>query len=149
MFALNRFSVAAQDGGRHNTLAMEMARAIHPAFMTDRDSERPRMHWKMTMDLRSTLVTTEGGLDPFDGYVVFSLLHESRQKGEPGLEKEIAEYKRIVESKYGPYNSEDPLDLGMMLWACHWKSDEEWSNVLKEGAVTALSALLLFSQGPR
>ena len=50
MFALNRLSIASGDRAS-NDRAIELARAIHPAFVYDRDSPRPRMRWKMSMDL--------------------------------------------------------------------------------------------------
>ncbi|KAF8247131.1 hypothetical protein K440DRAFT_654902 [Wilcoxina mikolae CBS 423.85] len=139
MFALNRFSLAAAEP-RYNTLAIELAQAIHPAFMTNRDSERPRMYWKVSIDLTHPLVGTEGNLDPFDGYIIYSLLNETGGGGK--LEQEIAEYKKIVDAKWRSYHSDDPLDLGMTLWTAHWKyREEEWLSSIKDGAFESLVSL--------
>ena len=138
MFALNRASFTTLDPA-YNTLALQLAKAIHPKFVTRRDEPRPRIFWKMSMDLSHPLVSSEGNLDPFDGYCVFRLLHESRMAGEEGLDEEIADYKRIMEAKWGDYVSSDPLDLGMMLWTAHWRQAEDWAVTLKEGAMEALS----------
>jgi hypothetical protein len=140
MFALNRYSVAASDAG-YNSLALQLARAIHPAFVTNRDQPKPRIYWKVSMDLSQPLVRSQGNLDPFNGYNVFRLLHESRMPGEEGLETEIEEYKKIVDASWAAYDSEDPLDLGMTLWTAHWRLEEEWARTLKEGAADALSAI--------
>ena len=50
MFALNRMALAARDM-RYNELAIELAQAVHPRFVSARDSERPRVCWKMSVDL--------------------------------------------------------------------------------------------------
>ncbi|KAI0631272.1 hypothetical protein C8Q77DRAFT_1219398 [Trametes polyzona] len=140
MFALNRLACAT--GDRHyNDLAIELARAIHPRFVRDRDSARPRMYWKMSVDLSRPLVRSEGNLDPIDGYVVFSLLQEAHGDGEV-LAQEINEYKRILETKWRGYASDDPLDLGMTLWTAHWfVGKEPWATELSRRAATCLRAL--------
>jgi len=136
MFALNRYSLAAADLS-YNTLAIELAKAIHPAFMTDRDKERPKMCWKASTDLMHVLVGSEGNLDPFDGYIIFSLLNETAGGGK--LQQEIKEYKKIVDAKWESYHSDDLLDLGMTLWTAHWKyGEEEWLSTIKEGAFESL-----------
>ncbi|KAI0071742.1 hypothetical protein K474DRAFT_1606392 [Panus rudis PR-1116 ss-1] len=123
MFALNRMSVAKGEA-RYNELAIELAKAIHPAFVVNRDAPRPRMRWKMSMDLSQPLVSSEGNLDPIDGYVVFSLLQKTAGDGTI-LQEEINDYKRIVDTKWRIMESDDPLDLGMTLWTVHWLAAEE------------------------
>ena len=76
MFALNRMAKASGDIS-YNRQAVELARAIHPHFFVDRSAKRPRMIWKMSMDLSKALVSSEGNLDPIDGYVVVRLLQAS------------------------------------------------------------------------
>jgi hypothetical protein len=39
--------------------AFSLAKAIHPKFMRNRSSERPKMFWKMSMDLKQPLVLSE------------------------------------------------------------------------------------------
>ena len=48
--------------------------AVHPKFVYNQDSDRPRMYWKMSIDLSRPAVRSEGNLDPFDGYVTYKLL---------------------------------------------------------------------------
>lgn len=139
MFALNRMSIAKGDK-RYNDLAIQLARAIHPAFVIDRNSDRPRMRWKMSMDLSRPLVTSEGNLDPLDGYVVYTLL-QITSGDDQVLKEEIQDYKKIVDSKWKRIQSDDPLDLGMTLWTVHWSAAEEgWAATVLERASNNLRA---------
>ena len=139
MYALNRLGAAAADP-RYNALAVQLARAVHPAFVYDRDGPRPRMYWKVSVDLSVPLVRSEGNLDPIDGYVVYRLLQRSDGPESKVLEREIEEYRRIVETKWRGYRSDDPLDLGMTMWTSHFfgsgrgAEKEEWSESLLEAA---------------
>lgn len=144
MFALNRMSVVSGED-KYNDMAIELARAIHPRFMTARDSPRPRMYWKMSVDLSHPLVYSEGNLDPIDGFVIFSLLQQ-RSGDTEVLKREISEYKKILDEKWRHYQSDDPLDLGMTLWTAHWfagKTDCPWADHLVQRAATDLGALLV------
>ncbi|EAW08154.1 uncharacterized protein ACLA_028790 [Aspergillus clavatus NRRL 1] len=132
MFALNRLAVATGEP-RYNRLGVALARAIHPRFFVQRESARPRMVWKMAMDLSAPLVASEGNLDPVDGYVVFRLLQGAAMQSGDGavLAEEIADYKRVMERKGKHFVSSDPLDLGMTLWTAHWFSEkEDWAAQL-------------------
>ncbi|KAJ9216240.1 hypothetical protein DTO166G4_2172 [Paecilomyces variotii] len=132
MFALNRVSLASGDP-QYNRLAVQLAEAIHPRFFINRKSTRPRMVWKMAMDLSIPLVSSEGNLDPIDGYVVFRLLQAAAMEMNEGkkLDEEIGDYKRVMERKGEHFVSSDPLDLGMTLWTAHWFADrEEWATRL-------------------
>lgn len=136
MFALNRTELASGDKW-FNEQAIELARAIHPYFMVNRDASRPRMYWKVSTDLRRVLVPSEGNLDPIDGYVMLNLLQQTA--GGKVLEKEISEYKKILDTKWRRYVSTDPLDLGMTLWTAHWfDKQEEWATTLTERAFACL-----------
>ncbi|CDO70987.1 hypothetical protein BN946_scf184830.g19 [Trametes cinnabarina] len=141
MFALNRMTRATGER-RYNDLAIELAKAIHPRFVRDRDSARPRMYWKMSIDLKRPLVLSEGNLDPIDGYVVFSLLQATHEGDKDVLAREIDEYRRILETKWRRYVSDDPLDLGMTLWTAHWFGGKEpWATELSRRAAICLRAL--------
>lgn len=132
MFALNRLSLATGDP-TYNRHAVALARAIHPRFFVNRESTRPRMVWKMAMDLSAPLVASEGNLDPVDGYVVFRLLQAAAQQAGEGvvLAEEIADYRRVMRRKGDHYVSGDPLDLGMTMWTVHWFVEkEEWATRL-------------------
>jgi hypothetical protein len=137
MFALNRLSLASNQK-EYNDLAIQLAKAIHPRFVYDRDSARPRMYWKMNMDLTHPLVRSEGHLDPIDGLVMFRLLQQTDGLASRVLEKEIEEYDRIVRLKWENYESRDPLDLGMTMWTAHFfgigDEKERWSEHLLNAA---------------
>ena len=124
MFALNRLSVASAQP-EYNDMAISLARAIHPAFVYQRDSSRPRMYWKVSMDLSHPLVHSEGNLDPVDGYVIFTLLQRTHGEGSTVLRDEIRDYDKIVQTKWQGYSSSDPLDLGMTLWTAHLLAGED------------------------
>lgn len=132
MFALNRLSVTSGEK-QYNDQAISLAKAIHPHFMYNRSSSRPRMYWKMSMDLKEPLVRSEGNLDPVDGYVIFRLLQKTDGEDSSVLAEEIQQYKRIVDTKWKNYTSSDALDLGMTLWTAHWE-DEVWAQGLVDRA---------------
>lgn len=132
MFALNRMALASGDA-RYNQQAVALAKAIHPRFFLNRESDQPRMVWKMAMDLSVPLVSSEGNLDAMDGFVVFRLLQETAiamEAAEPSLlAEEISDYQRVIERKGHHFVSSDPLDLGMTLWTVHWFSaSETWAQ---------------------
>lgn len=132
MFALNRMAMASGDMN-YNRLAVQLARAIHPKFFVDRKAARPRMIWKMSMDLSRPLVNSEGNLDPIDGFVTFRLLQATATAAGDGdvLEEEISDYRRVMDRKGQHFVSKDPLDLGMTLWTAHWFSEtESWASTL-------------------
>ena len=85
------------------------------------------------MDLSKPLVSSEGNLDPIDGFVVFRILQATAMKAGDGevLTEEIGDYKRVMERKGEHFVSKDPLDLGMTLWTAHWFSEQEnWASNL-------------------
>jgi len=132
MFALNRMAKASGDMN-YNRQAVQLARAIHPKFFVDRSARWPRMIWKMSMDLSTPLVKSEGNLDPIDGFVVFRLLQATAMEAGDGevLTEEIGDYRRVMDRKGEHFVSSDPLDLGMTLWTAHWFSEREsWATNL-------------------
>lgn len=132
MFALNRLSMATGDPS-YNRQAVSLAKSIHPRFFLDRETKRPHMVWKVSMDLSRPLVASEGNLDPIDGFVIFSLLQASSIKHGDGrvLDEEINDYKRVMERKGKHFVSTDTLDLGMTLWTAHWFAGKtQWASDL-------------------
>ncbi|KDQ58408.1 hypothetical protein JAAARDRAFT_57340 [Jaapia argillacea MUCL 33604] len=141
MFALNRMSLASGTK-TYNDLALQLAKTVHPRFMVNRHSQRPRMFWKMSMDLSHPLVRSEGNLDPIDGYVIYKLLQQTDGEGSTVLVEEICDYKKILETKWRGYSSDDSLDLGMTLWTSHWfEGEEEWATGLSQRASRDLGKL--------
>ncbi|KAL8702700.1 MAG: hypothetical protein Q9201_004121 [Fulgogasparrea decipioides] len=125
MFALNRMSIASRKPS-YNEQAITLAKAIHPHFFIDIESDAPRMVWKIAMDMSRPLVSSEGNLDAVDGFVTFSLLASAA--GEPQcLATEIADYQRVIDRKGRHSITDDMLDLGMSLWIAHWSSATDTS----------------------
>ena len=86
----------------------------------------------MAADLSRPLVSSEGNLDPLDGFVVFRLL-QAAERGGPVLEDEIEDYRRVMARKGSHFVSSDPLDLGMSMWTAHWFVGKEgWTTRLAE-----------------
>lgn len=134
MFALNRLSVAAGDR-TYNDLAVQLAAAIHPYFFYRSASSQLWMVWKVSTDLQTVLVPSEGHIDGATGYVVYSLLQRTATHFDPSsaaLESELWDYREIMarEGKRALAPSSDPLDLGMCLWMCHAAQDEAWAQRL-------------------
>lgn len=138
MFALNRLAIATQDPGV-NDLALQLAKAIHPKFVTRRQPHGDlRMVWKISTDMEKVLVQSEGHLDAATGYAIYRLLQDTAAK-QTGREKllhdEIDEYFQIMNRKGALTPSDDMLDLGMGLWICHFFPEEEWSSKFSSGAI--------------
>lgn len=129
MFALNRMSIA-RSNEYYNDLAIDLAKSVHGRFVYDTTKERPRMYWKMSIDLTKPLVRSEGNLDPFDGYMTYRVLARHCTRSKDVLNTEIAQMQRMVLNKYRLYTSHDPLDLGEALWICHWFVDEDGEEAL-------------------
>ena len=143
VFALNRFTFVTGEKW-YNEQAISMAKAILPKFMTNRNSGRPRMHWKLSMDLSKPLVASEGNLDPLDGYVTYKLLQNTCSPDSDILQDEIALFKKIVDTKVDGYSSTDTLDLGMTLWTAHWFTpEEEWARTITQRALSCLKSLIV------
>ncbi|KIW98457.1 uncharacterized protein Z519_00118 [Cladophialophora bantiana CBS 173.52] len=142
MFALNRTSLVSGERW-YNDQAISMAKAILPHFMSNMESIRPRMFWKVSMDLSRPLVMSEGNLDPVDGYVTYKLLQSTNADDPEILSEEVSLFKKIVDKKLRDYASTDTLDLGMTLWTAHWFTpEEEWATHLTCRAIGCVKMLL-------
>ncbi|KAK4240005.1 PrpF protein-domain-containing protein [Achaetomium macrosporum] len=133
MFALNRLAIATGES-EYNRLAVQLAKAIHPHFVIRCDGQALRMVWKISTDMNSVLVPSEGHLDAATGFVVYRLLQrtaERLQEGSSGvLGSEIADYRQLMSRSGRMHASRDPLDLGMGLWMCHFFRVEDWAAAL-------------------
>jgi len=139
MFALNRMSIATNDYN-YNRLAIQLAASIHPHFVYNRESNRPRMYWKISIDMSKPLTRSEGNLDPYDGYITYRILRDHSPDNSI-LHQEIKDMEKMVNSKYENYSSDDPLDLGEAVWISHWYPDEAWSKSLATKSLTSLENL--------
>jgi len=138
MFALNRMSLARKDP-KYNNMAVELAEAVHDKFIRTRLGE-PHLCWKMTIDLSKPAVSSEGNLDPYDGYVTYKLLQEV-YVNKVVLQRQIGDMHKMIQSRFTGYRSSDLLDLGETLWLTHFYPDEEWCALLTTRAYNALRAL--------
>lgn len=73
MFALNRMTWITKEP-QYNQWAIELVQAVHAQFCT---SDKHKMYWKMSIDLSHPLVTSEGGLDTYDGLTMYMLLQDT------------------------------------------------------------------------
>lgn len=131
MFALNRLTHATADP-RWNDLAVQLAKAVHPAFFVGRGTAAARMVWKVKMDLSAPLVESQGNLDPAEGYVTYRQLEVT--KGAAVLEDEVRDYWGLVERKLPLRVSPDALDLGMGMWLSS-RCGEAWAREFGEKGV--------------
>ena len=81
MYALYQMSIITNNN-KYNEWAIELAQSIFDKFVdTKKESVslygRPRMYWKMSIDLTKPLVNSEGNLDPIDGYVTYKLIQSA------------------------------------------------------------------------
>ncbi|KAL2164087.1 hypothetical protein VTH06DRAFT_3301 [Thermothelomyces fergusii] len=162
MFALNRLALATGDR-EHNRLAVQLAKAIHPRFVIrreggghghghghDRDRDHDaavRMVWKVSTDMDTVLVPSEGHLDAATGFVVCRLLQRTAERldgpSSSGiLAREIGDYRRLMSRGGKLTASRDPLDLGMGLWMCHFFEEEEWAVRLGNESLEMARAML-------
>lgn len=136
MFALNRLSLATGKKS-YNELAVQLAKAIHGRFVKRVDGDGLHMVWKLSTDMQTVLVPSEGHLDAATGFVVYRLIQQTaeyfdRERGAQGdiLGHEIAEYRQLMSREAKLQPSSDSLDLGMGFWMAHWYRDEEWAATL-------------------
>ncbi len=54
MFALNRMSIA-KNNPKYNRWAIQLAESIHPHFVYNRESSRPKMYWKISIGILSEI----------------------------------------------------------------------------------------------
>ncbi|KOS19889.1 hypothetical protein ESCO_005805 [Escovopsis weberi] len=136
MFALNRVSVASGERS-YNDLAIELAEAIHARFVTRATvASQPRMVWKVSTDMKTVLVPSEGHLDAATGFAVFKLLRDTAHRQRKGKGKgqdrtlygEIQEYAAVTARSRFFTPSADPLDLGMGLWVSQFCDDEDGAS---------------------
>ena len=144
MFALNRLSVAAKEP-KYNDLAIQLAKAIHWRFLIRRSSGHLSMVWKISTDMKTVLVPSEGHLDAATGYVICRLLQDTAARhghGENLLQKEIEDYSNIMGRKENIRPSGDPLDLGMGLWVSQIYPEDKWTMWFKGRALDMADELL-------
>ncbi|KAK7965099.1 hypothetical protein PG988_010103 [Apiospora saccharicola] len=142
MFALSCLAVASEDT-RYNYLATQLAEAIHPRFVVQKNDgiEEPMlsMVWKISNDMSRPLSRSKGHLDDVTGYVIFERLDSvarrfGQQKDEhPFLRAEIERYWSMMTRSRPLQSSADMLDLGMSLWIAQFHSRRgDGADLLRE-----------------
>ena len=118
MHALDQTSRSTGDT-RFNTWARELAATAHDDFTYQPAAGRkPRMYWKMSIDLKRALVPSMGQHDPLDGYVTAMQLRASaaglpQPVDGPDLEEVIRAFSAMSEGS--ELVSPDPLGIGGLL----------------------------------
>ncbi|MBE3046920.1 hypothetical protein IMZ48_31200 [Candidatus Bathyarchaeota archaeon] len=147
MFALNRLALAAGEP-EYNDLAVQLGEAVHPHFLRRHPLNRHKMVWKVSMDLETVLVGSEGHLDAATGYAVYHLVQCTARHfdpSSPALGREVKDFIDLqMNRNEGRFvsASSDPLDLGMGLWMCQLVKGEGWTRELAEESLEAARALL-------
>ena len=104
---------------RFNLWARELATAAHAAFSyRPSASDRPRMYWKMSIDLSRPLVSSMGQHDALDGYVTVTQLRVAKAEvphnaAEADLVQARAGYAEMLQG--AELASADPLGIGGLL----------------------------------
>lgn len=118
MIALDRMSEVT-GAPKFNRWARELAQTAHRAFIYRPDrGGRPRMYWKMSVDLRRPLVTSMGQHDPLDGYVTYRSLKQGAESmpqasSAPRLDEELETFSQMVPGR--DWTTHDALGLGGLL----------------------------------
>ncbi|HYU34579.1 MAG TPA: hypothetical protein VEW48_20710 [Thermoanaerobaculia bacterium] len=135
MYALYRLGEVE---GEYRELGVALVRAVHPAFVIPGTG----VWWKMEEDLSGPYPGYGlGGLDAFQGYVVYRLLDPA------GLEGEIGEMRQIVEKSWRDLVITQDLGLGMMLWMSHFFPEEPWARAQRERSLTVLDRMWIDPPG--
>ncbi|HEV8632081.1 MAG TPA: hypothetical protein VGV61_17330 [Thermoanaerobaculia bacterium] len=118
MHALRR--VAEENGApRYLRWARELAVAAHSGFVSAPPAGgRPRMRWKMSIDLSRALVPSMGHHDPLDALVTYLELQTSapaagHEESGPDLTAAIADAEAMCGA--ADWATEDPLGIGGLL----------------------------------
>jgi hypothetical protein len=117
MLALDRLSRAAFEP-RWNTMALELARRAHDAFLAPRIPGKPRsMYWKMSIDLSRPLVASMGHHDPLDGLAAAWRVQATRQDfgaDDAELAELIQDYRLLCDG-VASWSTRDALGIGGLL----------------------------------
>jgi hypothetical protein len=112
------------------------------------------MYWKMSIDLSRPLVPSMGHHDPLDGFITYSELQATADRGRErstgtDLRAEIADMARICEGK--DWATDDPLGIGGLLFDSGrvaqlmiggYLSPEGLLEALFESSLTGLSSFV-------
>lgn len=103
---------------RYLRWGLELAQTAHRAFRCNSAPDgAPGLYWKMSTDLRRSLVPSVGQHDPVDGLVTFCELQLAakafKQQNLPDLEREIKDLEEMCRNRN--YSTNDSLGIGSLL----------------------------------
>ena len=126
IYALNEFGKIKPE---YHEKAVQLVKDIHPHFF----KKGRGVIWKMMEDLSSPYPGYGlGGLDFYDGYVVYKLVDEV------ALSNEMSDMFSFVQKDYRHFSCTQDLGLGETLWMTHYFQDEPWAQILRERSVKQL-----------
>jgi hypothetical protein len=147
MHALDQVS-RAESLPRFNLWARELAEAAFGAFSyVPPGGRRPRMAWKMSIDLSRSLVGSMGQHDPLDGLITCIQLRATASKfanelDGPGLEPELSGFSCMTEAC--DWVTADPLGIGGLLMdACRVEQLGDQATLANDELLCALLAAAL------
>lgn len=133
---MHALDVAARSTGevRFHRWSLELAGAAFRGFI--RDGGRPRMAWKMSIDLSRPQVPSAGQLDPVDGLITYSQIERTGQAlraTEGSLAGAIRTFASMLDG--GILATTDPLGIGGLLAGT-------WRLIQIEAAASLVEPLL-------
>ena len=135
IYALNEFGKVKP---QYHEKAVQLVKDIHPHFFL----KGRGVIWKMMEDLSSPYPGYGlGGLDFYDGYVVYKLVDEA------ALSSEISDMFSLVQKDYKNYSCTQDLGLGETLWMTHHFPNEPWAQLLRETSVKQLDEMWIQQGG--
>jgi hypothetical protein len=135
IFALTRLGAIRP---AYRERALELVREIHEPFIR----RGVGVVWKMKEDLSGPYPGFGlGGLDAFDGYVVYRLLDERALAGP------IRDMREIIDLAYPEMHITQDLALGMMLWLCHVFPGEAWARLQRARCLATLDRMWIDPPG--
>lgn len=129
IYALNEFGKIKPE---YHGKAVQLAKDIHPYFFV-----RGRgVIWKTLEDLSAPYPGYGlGGLDFYDGYVVYKLVDEA------ALSSEILDMSSLIQKDFKQFHCTQDLGLGESLWMSHYFPNEPWAQLLRERCVKQLNEM--------
>jgi hypothetical protein len=120
-----------------NCWGRELARCAHAAFRCDSAAAgRPRMYWKLSIDLSRPLVTSMGQHDPLDGFVSCLELSAGADGLGPCLEDAISDFAALIDPR--ALATADPLGIGGLLVDAYRLAQLGQSREVAVGLIEAL-----------
>jgi hypothetical protein len=135
LFALARLGDVKAE---YRQRGIALARDIHSAFVLPGRG----VIWKMEEDLAGPYPGFGfGGMDAYNGYVVYRILDAV------ALAPEIAQMRELIEADWRRLHLEQDLGLGMMLWLAHFCPDEPWADAQTQRSLRMLDRMWVDSPG--